>query len=253
MSFLKTICLTFSMYSRIPMPILNYEEKDMRYTFLAFPLVGAVIGALQIAWYELAVWLGIGIQLYAAIATALPLWVTGGFHMDGFLDTTDALSSHREKEKKLEILKDSHVGAFAVIWTGVYLLVNYGLLTQIFDRDAVFALAATYLLSRITSGFAAVTFPSATHQGTLAGFAKASEGKAVKIGLFIWLLAVFTALALWQPRYGVWFACLLLSWMIYYYRMSKREFGGITGDLAGWYLQTVELLMLAGIAVLNLN
>ena len=131
MKIIRTLCLAFSMYSRIPMPILEYTEDDMRYTFLAFPLIGVIIGAVQYVWYILCNKLGIGISLYAAVAVVLPLCITGGFHMDGYLDTTDALSSHREKERKLEILKDSHVGAFAVIWTGVYLLVSYGLYTEI--------------------------------------------------------------------------------------------------------------------------
>ena len=58
--------------------------------------------------------------LYAVTGGSNPCMYYGDSMMDGYLDTTDALSSHREREKKLEILKDSHVGAFAVIWTGLY-------------------------------------------------------------------------------------------------------------------------------------
>ena len=56
------------------------------------------------------------------MAAALPLLVTGGIHADGFCDTVDALSSHAEREKMLEILKDSHCGAFAVIFFGLWLV-----------------------------------------------------------------------------------------------------------------------------------
>ena len=56
------------------------------------------------------------------MAALLPLLVTGGIHLDGFLDVADARSSHQSRARKLEILKDSHVGAFAVIAMGCYLL-----------------------------------------------------------------------------------------------------------------------------------
>lgn len=79
----------------------------MRYHLLFFPWIGAVIGGLEIAWYHLAGYLGVGKILSVALAVFLPLFVTGGFHMDGFMDTKDALSSYHGKEKKLEILKRS--------------------------------------------------------------------------------------------------------------------------------------------------
>ena len=250
MKLIRTLCLAFSMYSRIPMPILEYTEDDMRYTFLAFPLIGAVIGALQYGWYILYEMLGVGTTLYAVVAVALPLCVTGGFHMDGYLDTTDALSSHRERERKLEILKDSHVGAFAVIWTGVYLLVSYGFYTEICDKTSILCVAAGFILSRATSGLAAIHFPSATGKSSLAYFAKASDRKVVKTGLWIWIILTLVSLICAEKVYGAAVLIILAAWYGYYYHMSKKEFGGITGDLAGWYLQTCELCILGMIVFL---
>ena len=118
----KAIGVAFSMYSKIPMPHFVWASEDMRYHLLFFPWIGAVIGGLEIAWYHLAGYLGVGKILSVALAVFLPLFVTGGFHMDGFMDTKDALSSYQGKEKKLEILKDPHIGAFAVIHLLSYLL-----------------------------------------------------------------------------------------------------------------------------------
>ena len=248
MKIIRTLCLAFSMYSRIPMPILEYTEDDMRYTFLAFPLIGVIIGAVQYVWYILCNMLGTGTSLYAAVAVVLPLCITGGFHMDGYLDTTDALSSHREKERKLEILKDSHVGAFAVIWTGVYLLVSYGLYTEISGKAAILCTSAGFVLSRATSGLAAIHFPSATGRSSLASFAQAGDRTIVKIGLWIWIIVTFVSLICFDKVYGTGILAVLAVWYGYYHHMSKKEFGGITGDLAGWYLQTCELCIL-GIVV----
>lgn len=69
--------------------------------------------------------------LFASIAVCIPLLVTGGIHMDGYMDTVDALSSHQSVEKKLEILKDPNAGAFAVIYCGIYLLLSLGLFYQL--------------------------------------------------------------------------------------------------------------------------
>lgn len=253
MSLIRTLCLTFSMYSRIPMPHLAYEEKNMKYTFLCFPLVGVVIGLLETGWYMLHIRCAFSSGFYAAVATAIPFFVTGGFHMDGFLDTTDALSSFGSQERKLEILKDSHVGAFAVIWSGVYLLLNYGLFHEFADAPLrkVTLVSFIYILSRITSAFAAVTFPSAVGKGaqqsSLAGVKKASAQSIVKAGLILYLLMLIPAACVLDVRNGILLIVMLCVTFGYYYGMSKKQFGGITGDLAGWYLQVCELVLLGAL------
>ena len=70
----------------------------------------------------LSVQAGLGILAFSLLGTAVPLLITGGIHMDGFLDVTDARSSFQSRERKLEILKDPHAGAFAIAGCGVYLL-----------------------------------------------------------------------------------------------------------------------------------
>lgn len=170
--------------------------------------------------------------------------------MDGYLDTTDALSSHREREKKLEILKDSHVGAFAVIWTGLYLLVSYGLFTELHDKQEIIMVAIGFVLSRATSGLAAISFPSASGKSSLAYFAKVGDRKVVKTGLWIWIIVTCVSFICYDIRYGVTVIVVLAMWFLHYNRMSKREFGGITGDLAGWYVETCELAVLGAAVVL---
>ena len=96
----------------------------------AFPLLGAVLGLLLLAWSALADLLTLTPQLRAAGAVLLPLAYTGGIHMDGFCDTCDALASHQDRARKLEILKDSRVGAFAVLGCVSYLLLQYALWCQ---------------------------------------------------------------------------------------------------------------------------
>ena len=103
MSVLKSLILAFSMFSRIPMPKAEWNEKNMKYMMAFFPLVGAAIGILLMGWGELAASVKMSRILFSCGVTLIPIAVTGGIHLDGFCDTADALSSHAAPEKKREI------------------------------------------------------------------------------------------------------------------------------------------------------
>ena len=101
MIVLQTIAVAFAMFSAVPVPQFAWNEKNMRYALCAFPLVGLLCGAL---------WCACGVLPLPAPARAagfclVPVWVTGGIHLDGYADTCDALASYGDREKKLEILK----------------------------------------------------------------------------------------------------------------------------------------------------
>ena len=134
MNWVKSLIIAFSMYSKIPMPHLNLEEKDMRYVMGFFPLVGLVLGACQFIWYKLSAFLGVPNVSRALIFLVLPVIVTGGIHVDGYMDTSDAIHSYGDREKKLSILKDSHIGAFAVIRLLVYSAVYFAALFWMADQ-----------------------------------------------------------------------------------------------------------------------
>ena len=108
---LQTIAVAFAMFSALPVPQFAWNQKNMRYAMCAFPLIGVVIGGL----WCLCGALPLPMPAKAAGFCLIPVWVTGGIHLDGYADTCDALSSYGDREKKLEILKDPHCGAFAVI------------------------------------------------------------------------------------------------------------------------------------------
>ena len=135
------------MYSRIPMPRMDWTEERMRYALCFFPLIGAVIGAVEIATFALCEILGAGVLFRTCLLTAVPLLITGGIHMDGYLDVTDARHSYGEREKKLAILKDPHTGAFAIIGLGLYLLLYAGAVSELVGAD-VWLLPGALMLER---------------------------------------------------------------------------------------------------------
>ena len=96
------------------MPRFEWREDDMSTSLDFFPLVGAVIGAL-VCLINIGPAAALDPVVRALASVLIPILVTGGFHLDGFMDTSDALNSYGEPGKKLEILKDPHAGAFAFI------------------------------------------------------------------------------------------------------------------------------------------
>ena len=112
----------FSTFSVLPTPRIEWNEYSLKNVLAALPLVGVVIGGVLCLYHWLSTLLQLPAILSAAVITILPIALSGGIHMDGFADMTDALSSHAEPEKKRAILKDPHCGAFALIAVGCYLL-----------------------------------------------------------------------------------------------------------------------------------
>lgn len=248
----KSIAIAFSMYSKIPMVQFEWKEEDMRYSMCFFPLVGIVIGLLSWCWWLFCQQFGIGKMCFAFVGLAIILLVTGGIHMDGYMDTMDALHSYGSREKKLEILKDSHIGAFAVIMTVLYVLIAAGAYSEIKNYSVMASFCGSYFLSRIFSAIAVVSFPCAKKEGTLYMFADAAQEKIVKRSLY----AELALCALWQilmdPKAGIMQLICALTVFGYYYYNSKKEFGGITGDLAGYFVTLCEgaLMVMAAIACL---
>ena len=163
-------------------------------------------------------------------------------------DTCDALSSHQSREKKLEILKDSRVGAFAVLGCVSYLLLQYALWCQPgWEKEDLWVLALVPVLSRAMSGYGALTQPGARADGLLAAFTEQEQGR----GRQRFLLFLCALLALAIGMLGVGCAAVAAAILVYlwYIQMARREFGGLTGDLAGWFLQVCELGCLAAMVL----
>lgn len=236
----RSCIAAFAMYSKIPMPRTRWDENTTRYSMCFFPLVGLVLGALEMGVFWLcAEVLSFRTVLTAAILTAVPLLVTGGIHMDGYLDTVDAISSWKEKEERLRILKDPHVGAFAVIFCGVLLLLTFGAWTEI-RRETMGVAALGFVLSRSLSGLSVVTFPKAGTEGSVKKLSD-NAPKSVRLVLMGEVILTVIAMIVVSPVCGSIAAGAALAVFLYYYEMSKKCFGGITGDVAGYFLCLCEV------------
>lgn len=250
MKWLRAVGMAFALYSRVPMPPLDWESESRRLTLYVFPLVGLAVSGAWCLWLGLCWALELGNVLRAVGMTLLPFLVTGGIHMDGFCDVCDALASHQSRERKLEILKDSHTGAFAIICCGLYLLVFFAAWCEAAPAGgAALALALGPAFSRSLSGLFAVTLPNARGTGLLATFTGPMDAVKARGVLAAWAVLTGGAMVAADVRTGL--AALAGAGLacVYYVVTARRQFGGVTGDLAGFFLQLCELGMVLCAAV----
>ena len=240
MSIINSFFIALSMYSRIPVPRVDWEKENMRYAMCFFPMIGVVIGAVM----YLAGWLldktSVG-GLFRGVV------FTGGIHMDGFMDTMDALGSWGDREKKLEILKDSHAGAFAILGMGCYLMWSVAVWSEL-PAEVLRVCGVSFVLSRALSGFSVVTFPAARNSGLLM-FQDGAQKKVVRITMCLYVAAAVIMMAVMNARAMTGAVTGVMIAFLYYIVVSRKQFGGVTGDLAGFFLETAELAMFTGILV----
>ena len=242
----SSMVMAFGMYSKIPTPHISWEKEHMRNMMACFPWVGAAVGLAFAAWGHFGRLLPIEHLLYTVVWLLIPVLLTGGIHMDGFMDTSDALSSYQPMERRLEILKDSHAGAFAILTCVCYFICYFGLLSEL-SLEYVNVTSLGFFLSRSLSGLAVTTFPCAKNSGLAATFSQNAEKKCTICLLGIELFVCAAGMLFLKPLAG--FFQLVIAGLCYWYyhHMALKKFGGVTGDLAGWFLQVCELCMLAGV------
>ena len=95
--FYHSFLIAFSMYSKIPMPQCEWNEENMAYAMCFFPWIGVAIGGVTWLWGTFGTYLGLSSAFYTVILTLIPWFLTGGIHLDGLLDTADAMSSWQER------------------------------------------------------------------------------------------------------------------------------------------------------------
>jgi len=237
------MAISFTLYSRIPMPRFEWKEDDMATSLDFFPLVGLVIAAL-ISVLNIGPLTLINPYIRAILSVLIPILITGGFHLDGFMDTSDALNSYGEHEKKLEILKDPHIGAFSVISlvklmlialaSSVFILTSDGL-----TKETVITCSCIFVVSRCISGLTSLFLKKAKKSGMLSKEA-GNVRKGTVILLSVQLIAASCAMIVLDPVTAIPALAFFAGYTLYYKHKTKKEFGGVTGDTAGLFVSVSE-------------
>lgn len=251
MTLLRSLIMAFATFSQIPMPKVEWKPDSMRFLMCFFPVVGIVIGILLALWVWLSEVAGFGTILRAAGFVIIPIAVSGGIHMDGFADTCDALASNAEPERRREILKDPHTGAFAVIGVCMYFIADFALATEVDLYAQLLSLTAIPFLSRCMSAIATVAFAPGVGKGMLFEFHNSANRRSDLLILGCMTAACAIFLIAVNPVMGVCMLCVALACLGGLRVMSENAFLGMSGDLAGFFLQMCELLLLACIVVVS--
>ena len=254
MWLLETVAVAFGMYSALPMPPFVWNQRNMRYALAAFPLVGAALGLACLGWTALCAAFGLPAILRGAGLCVLPALVSGGIHLDGYADVSDALASRASPERKREILRDPRCGAFAIIRLCVYYIALFALCcTWEPTRGALRCLGLGFILSRALSGSALTVLPIAEGSSLARSFAQAADKRRVRV-----ILTAAAGLCLaGMGLSGGWrlFLCALCVSAAIALRCGRtalRQFGGVSGDLAGWFLVKEEFWLLAAMTAVQL-
>lgn len=241
----ETIIVAFSMFSALPTPQIDWNERNMRYCLCAFPLVGVFTGLCCWGWQCFSELLSLPGVLRGAGLCLIPVLITGGIHLDGYADTCDALSSHSDIEKRRKILKDPHLGAFAAIRLCCWFLADFALWTALPEFRAL-TVIGIFGLSRSLSGLSLTSFRLSAESGLARSFAETADRQKVH-RILIGMSLLFAALLCIS---GGWLcAPTAAAVFLYYRRLCEKTFGGLSGDLAGWFVQTSELWMLAALVL----
>lgn len=242
---MKRFFTAFGFLTLLPYPqSTDFEGKDLGRSMSLFPLVGLLLGLILLLLNMLlAPYLPERLVNIIIIATLII--VTGGLHVDGFMDTLDGIGGGNNKERILTIMRDSHVGAFGVIGLILLLLIKWEALNSIGGETKGTALLLMPVISR--GGQVLLTFlsPYARTEGVGRPFADGLDKKALTIAVTITLILslILGGLA------GILMATISGLFALCCSRFFIKKIGGITGDVIGALNELLEVLVLLLAAV----
>lgn len=243
--------LAFSMYSIFPARQIKKNRENMKYILIFVPLVGALIGVLIREWMVISPYLINNDLMGAVVCVMLPIFLSGGAFLDGFFRTVDALCSHQTREGKLEILKDSHSGYFAIIVCVSYFFLSVGLWSEM-PLDTWRILAFGFVLSRALYGLSIMVFPH-TQESKCSFYVGKDKSRFVVIGFMVVYIGI-CLLGMLSLDLIVALQCLggvVLAFLLFCY-VAFHHFGGITEDIACFFVQVCEIMMPLVVLVTNI-
>ena len=254
MKILRWMAVSLSLYSRIPMPHFEWKDDDMAHSLMFFPFVGVLIGCFILFINSLEIVCHLPLFVRSIITVLIPIIITGGFHLDGYMDTQDALRSYQSAEKKLEILKDPHIGAFAVIGLVIQILTmlaSVGMILDGADKDMLIIFSLVFVMSRALSGITSICMQKARKDGMLLSETKGSS-MGVKAALILWLILSFAIMIYADILKAAAMIAAFVIFTVYYGYMTGKHFKGVSGDTAGYFVTVSETIACIVLALITL-
>lgn len=249
MNLLRGIPAALSVYTKIPVNLKNWKDGDLHRGFMFFPVAGIPLGLLSFGLWYICEYFLLPHIFTTGLLFVLSFLIVGGLHYDGFADTEDALSSMADKEKKLEILKDPHAGAFAFIALlrhAVFYLSFLYLWIEKADEKMMIFYGLIFVLSRALCGLSSSILKKARSEGMLYEETK-GKGKTAVISFICWIILTLFAMGCIDVYKTLAVVVIGVIFFVYYRHMTYKNFGGVTGDTAGYFVVIMEGLSLGSV------
>lgn len=231
-----------SMFCALPFPWHGWEEKARDKMLCCLPVIGLEIGFLWWVVGAVALRLELPGLIGGALVCAVPYFLTGFMHLDGFMDVTDAVRSYRSLERRREILKDSHVGSFAVIAMGLLLVMQLSVCSAIGTLTQLRALLLIPAVSRCCSVLAITCLPpmeTSQYAQRKTHWALPLAMLAAAVGVGFW----------WETPVGIALVAVMVGYALALVR-AYRSLKGMNGDISGYCISLSELAGLCAMAIL---
>jgi adenosylcobinamide-GDP ribazoletransferase len=237
--------IALQFFTRLPIPAwVGFEAAWLQHASRYFPLVGAVVAAVAAGVYYAAA-LVLPAPVAAVLSTAASIYITGAFHEDGFADTCDGLGGGMTKERALEIMKDSRVGAYGAIGIVCMLAAKLSALAMLPPRVAVAALFVAHPLSRLAATALIWKLDYVRGEGKAKPLAQQMSSAEFAIATLTCALPAACVLAADAMTPAAVLAALLAAAgaALWLGRWFVRRLGGYTGDCLGAVQQLAEALI----------
>lgn len=249
MQQIRLFFIALQFFTRLPIPSwVGFEASWLQHASRYFPLVGCVVAAIAAAVY-FAASLVLPAPVAAVLSTAASIYLTGAFHEDGFADTCDGLGGGMTRERVLEIMKDSRLGAYGAIGVVCMLAAKLSALAMLPPRLAVGALFLAHPLSRLAAASLIWKLEYVRGEGKAKPLAQQMTAREFAIAALTALLPAPILLAAGWISATTLLVALLAALLgaIWLGRKLQTRLGGYTGDGLGAVQQLAEVLIYVGV------
>lgn len=269
MRYKTAFFMAWGNFFAVPCPCKLWDNELRRLQLIFFPVIGLIMGLI---WYSLC-WvmfqLGLPIPIQAGLLMAYPFLISGFIHLDGFMDCNDAILSRRDMEERQRILKDSHVGSFAVIAVCLLFIMFYSCmwaaLNQGMMKGSIQDFGTLILIpfvSRACSARSVLANQPIGHSQYVESYNKTVNKKYIMVLNLMLLVALLLPI---MYQVGLFFgtagtndsyivSCLsVVAVMVVSFTSTaygRKQLGGMSGDIAGYGLTLAELAGVLVVAIL---
>lgn len=234
--------------TRIPINMNIGFDEEFDKSIMYFPLVGLVLGVIYLIMTYISLQI-FDIYIASIIFLLSEVLLTGGLHLDGLGDTFDGIYSYRDKEKILDIMKDSRLGTNALLAILFLILLKVGFVYSIINMNILYSLLLTPVYGRLAIVFSCYKNKTPRPGGMGNLFIGKVNNKRLSTAILFTILIVILVyilfkISIYEVLYSVIF--ILVLWILtrMFTRYITNKIDGISGDILGCWCELSQLIYL---------